>query len=88
MNIRRDNSGTSSPNLPRAQRFSDLPLCRPTHALQGKRGRSDVVSHKGISAIVGMLPQTVQVVGVKELPTFGNLLAIEKKGQGGTNTME
>src|SRR5581483_1551553 len=40
------------------------------------------VGLKGVSDILGMLPQTVQVAGEKEPTTFGNILAIEVKRPG------
>jgi hypothetical protein len=40
------------------------------------------VGMKGVSDILGILPQTVQLAGESDRTTFGNLLAIETKRPG------
>lgn len=43
---------------------------------------------RGVSDILGILPQTVRVVGYDEPQTFGNFLAVECKAPAGRLTKE
>jgi hypothetical protein len=45
-------------------------------------GYRKFVGMKGVSDILGVLPQTVPVVGEPEPVTFGNMLAVETKRPG------
>lgn len=47
-----------------------------------------VAGRKGVSDILGIVPQTIQVVGYDEPQTFGNFLAVECKTPAGMLTKE
>lgn len=51
-------------------------------------GFSRFAGRRGVSDILGIIPQTVRVVGYDEPQTFGNFLAVECKTPAGRLTKE